>query len=41
MTKSWIEHIGNDSEQDESVSAMNAGIIRLGETIGLCLTIVR
>lgn len=35
------EHAEDDSEQDASVSAVNAGIIRLGETIGSCLTIVQ
>lgn len=40
MTKGGREHRGKDSERVGSGSAVNAGIIQLGETIGLCLTTV-
>lgn len=41
MTKGQREYGVKDSELDTSVSAVSAGIIRLGETIGLCSTTVR
>lgn len=40
MIKGRRELGERDSERDGSGSAVNAGIIQLGETIGLCLTTV-
>lgn len=41
MTKGWREQRERAGERDGSGTAANAGIIQLGETIGLCLTTVR